>query len=381
MEPENKTYDCAIIGGGLAGLCLAIQLADQGIKVVLFERNEYPFHKVCGEYISMESWDFLMRLGLPLDTYDLPIIDSLGISSEKGFMLNQTLEMGGFGISRYSLDNYLYQLAIDKKVTILQSCKVTAVNQISTEFQEIDTNQGKFRATIICGSYGKYTPSFIQKNDNYLIREDKSGTNYIGVKYHIKSDLASNRIELHNFKDGYCGISKVDQDWHCLCYLTTAKNLQNNNKDIKKMEEHVLFKNPFLKNYFTKSEFIHSNPLVISNIQFNKKQTDVVNIFLLGDAAGSITPLCGNGMSMGMRASKLLAVELIKYFENKSSLEEVTSAYKKSWNEALNTRIRAGYYLQNLFGKKNTTHLALKFLSKTPGLMRGIISLTHGEKF
>lgn len=381
MEQEDKTYDCAIIGGGLAGLCLAIQLADKGISIVLFEKNEYPFHKVCGEYNSNESWDFLIQLGLPLGSYNLPIINNLGISSERGFMLNQNLEMGGFGISRHSLDNYLYQLAIEKNVTILQNCKVSSVNPVSDNFQQIDTTYGKFSSTIVCGSYGKYTPSFIQKNEKYLTPDNRKGFNYIGVKYHIQSDLAADRIELHNFKDGYCGISKVDQGWHCLCYLTTAENLQNNGKDIKTMEEKVLFKNPFLKHYFTKSEFVYPNPLVISNIQFHKKQTDVENVFLLGDAAGSITPLCGNGMSMGMRASKLLATELIKYFEKRSSIQDVSSAYKKSWNEAFHTRITAGYYLQNLFGKRNTTHFALKLLDKTPGLMRKLISLTHGDKF
>ena len=55
----HNLYDCAIIGGGLAGLCLAIQLAKNGHKIILFEKNQYPFHKVCGEYISMESWEFL----------------------------------------------------------------------------------------------------------------------------------------------------------------------------------------------------------------------------------------------------------------------------------------------------------------------------------
>ncbi|MCF0058675.1 NAD(P)/FAD-dependent oxidoreductase [Dyadobacter sp. CY356] len=381
MEPENKTYNCAIIGGGLAGLCLAIQLADEGISVVLFEKNEYPLHKVCGEYISLESWDFLVGLGLPIETYNLPIINSLGISSEQGFMLNQSLEMGGFGISRFSLDHYLYQLAIEKNVTILQNCKVNSVVQAGADLQEIDTVNGKFRASVVCGSYGKYTPSFIQKNEKYHSRINSKSTNYIGVKYHIKSDLAANRIELHNFRNGYCGISKVDQDWHCLCYLTTAENLQNNAKDVKLMEENILFKNPFLKDYFTKSEFINPNPLVISNIQFRNKQTDVGNIFLLGDAAGSITPLCGNGMSMGMRASKILARELTKYFRNQCSIEQVSTAYKKSWNTAFSNRIMAGYYLQNLFGRKNTTHFALKLLDKSPALMRRLITLTHGEKF
>src|SRR5688500_4855292 len=91
MTEEKKTYDCAVIGGGLAGLCLSIQLARLGRSVVLFEKNKYPFHKVCGEYVSNEIAGFLLRLGLNLDQWELPQISRLGISSEEGFMLNAGL--------------------------------------------------------------------------------------------------------------------------------------------------------------------------------------------------------------------------------------------------------------------------------------------------
>ena len=66
-----------VIGGGLAGLSLSIQLAKAGYKVVLFEKEKYPFHKVCGEYISLESWNFIEQLGLPLSNMNLPIIKKL----------------------------------------------------------------------------------------------------------------------------------------------------------------------------------------------------------------------------------------------------------------------------------------------------------------
>jgi flavin-dependent dehydrogenase len=380
METQTRSFECAIIGGGLSGLCLSIQLADSGVSVVLFEKNQYPFNKVCGEYISMESYGFLKNLGLEIDELNLPIINQLGISSEKGFMLDTTLQMGGFGISRYSLDNKLSEIAASKGVVILQNCRVNNVEKIYPQNHQIETNQGDYNAKIVCGSYGKYTPRFIEES-NLKSEKPAESTNYIGVKYHIKTDMPAARIELHNFKDGYCGVSKVDGDNYCFCYLTTAANLQENGKDIKNMEKNVLFKNPFLKNYFTKAEFINPNPLVISNVHFKKKHTDANGIFLLGDAAGSITPLCGNGMSMGMRASKLLATELIPYFREKRSKEDVIRNYSQSWNAAFNTRITAGYYLQNLFGKRNTTDLALRFLSKTPALLHKLIALTHGNPF
>lgn len=380
MVTDKQTYQCAIIGGGLAGLCLAIQLADKDLSVIVFEKNEYPLHKVCGEYISMESHDFLSSLGLPLKEWNLPYINHLGISSEQGFMLNTSLHPGGFGISRFTLDYQLYQLAILKGITIIQHCKVQGVKkEDAADHTDISTSIGSYKAQIVCGSYGKYTPAFIQEQADYT--SAKNSTNYIGVKYHIKTELPHNHIELHNFKNGYCGISKVDKDWYCLCYLSNATNLQENGNNIQHMEEQVLYKNPFLKHYFTNSEFVNKQPLVISNIQFSKKQAHTNAILLLGDAAGSISPLCGNGMSMGMRASKLLAKEIIDYFDNRHSRQTLIANYDDAWNKAFNTRIKTGYYLQNLFGKKTMTHLTLKTLNKLPGLTRKIISLTHGTSF
>src|SRR3954469_26020423 len=63
---KDAIYDVCITGGGLAGLASAILLGRSGYKVILYEKESYPFHKVCGEYISMESWNFLRNLGLPL---------------------------------------------------------------------------------------------------------------------------------------------------------------------------------------------------------------------------------------------------------------------------------------------------------------------------
>ena len=371
-----KIYPCAVIGGGLGGLCLAIQLAKQGIEVIVFEKNNYPQHKVCGEYISMESWDFLVDLGLPLSDLDLPKITELGVSSENGFMLNSTLPLGGFGISRHSLDHLLCQLARKNGVLVHENCKVLDV-QTAEELSEITTTQGKYQAQIVCGSFGKYAPNFAKPP----IEPSQKRPNYIGVKYHIQTDLAPNRIELHNFKDGYCGISKVDKDRFCLCYLSNSTNLQDAGNDLKTMEQTILYKNPFLKKYFTESTFLYDKPMVISNIYFHPKDTYLNGMFMVGDAAGAITPLCGNGMSMAMRASKLLAHLLIAYFNGNLKKEELISRYNKVWKDNFSTRIWAGQYLQLLFGKKTSTQLALKTLHYFPFVTRKLIGLTHGLPF
>src|ERR1700726_3628235 len=91
---EDGAFDVAIIGGGLAGLSLSIQLAKAGYSVAVFEKEEYPFHKVCGEYVSFENWNFLEELGLPLSDWHLPLIKHLLVSAPNGHYIECNLPLG-----------------------------------------------------------------------------------------------------------------------------------------------------------------------------------------------------------------------------------------------------------------------------------------------
>jgi menaquinone-9 beta-reductase len=366
-------YACVIIGGGLAGLCLSIQLAKQNVRVLLLEKNTYPFHKVCGEYISMESWDFLENLGLPLAQMNLPRIHTLHVTAQNGFQISSPLAMGGFGVSRYTLDFELAKLARSLGVEVLENCKALAVHLENNEYA-IETNKGNFTAQLVCGAFGKIDPAFMERSDS------KTG-GYVAVKYHVKANFPNDLIELHNFEAGYCGISMVDNETCCICYLTTTKNLQENNNDIKQLEKNVLMKNPALQRYFTGAQFLYEKPLAISKIGFHKKQTYRQGILMLGDSAGAIAPLCGNGMSIGMRASKILTAHVVAFLQNKISKDELISRYTRDWDAHFSFRIKTGYYLQKLFGKRLTTLWALKLLGAWPGLLRKVIALTHGEKY
>lgn len=374
MEQHKINYDCIIVGGGLAGLCLAIQMSKLNHSVLVIEKNEYPFHKVCGEYISNESRDFLERLGLPLKSMDIADINLLGISSVYGTMVESTLKMGGFGISRFALESALCNLAISNGAVIMQNCKANGLKLID-EIYYVETTSGTYSSKIVCGSFGKHNPLF-----NGKVVNDKEPS-YIGVKYHIHTDFPSNKIELHNFKNGYCGISKVDGDKYCLCYLSATENLHNNNKNIQQMEKNVLYKNPYLKRIFENSEFLYDKPLTISNITFKSKSAYKNDIFLLGDAAGTIAPLCGNGMSMGMRASFILASILNALFKNEITKSEAISLYNNQWNHNFSIRIKVGYYLQQILNRNRLTHFTINLLNKSPYLFNKVITLTHGSKF
>ncbi len=93
-----------IAGGGLAGLVTANILGRAGIACTVIEKNEYPFHRVCGEYISNETVPFLKSLGLYPDEFSPPQISRFQLTSVNGKSAFLPLGLGGFGISRFSFD-------------------------------------------------------------------------------------------------------------------------------------------------------------------------------------------------------------------------------------------------------------------------------------
>ena len=85
-----------------------------GCKVVVIEKNYYPKHKVCGEYISNEVLPYFDWLNINIDELKPTQITSLQFSSESGRMIETKLPLGGFGISRYTLDHALYLKAVSQ---------------------------------------------------------------------------------------------------------------------------------------------------------------------------------------------------------------------------------------------------------------------------
>lgn len=376
-----QKFDCIIIGGGLGGLTLSIQLAKKGYKIALLEKETYPFHKVCGEYIAMESWNYLMSCGIQLPDLNLPRLEKLKVSAPNGNFIEHPLNPGGFGISRHKLDHLLAIEARKQGVNLIGNCKVNDVTEINENHYLVHSNFETIESKIVIGSYGKRSNLDVKLNRDFIQNKAKGLNNYIGIKYHVKANLSNDVIELHNFKNGYCGISKIEEEKYCMCYLTTAQNLKDHNGNIKEMEESILYKNPFLKKYFTSFESLYEEPLAISQINFSNKTQHENGIIMLGDAAGLITPLCGNGMSMAMKAAKILSELLPQYFENDTNKKQLIAKYVFQWKQNFSTRLWTGRKIQGVFGNEMMTNLFINSLKPMPFLVNKLVSLTHGKSF
>jgi menaquinone-9 beta-reductase len=367
----------AIIGGGVAGLTLANLMAEKGRSVIVFEKEKYPVRKVCGEYLSMEVWDFLIRLGLDLNQINPPRIKNLKISAPSGNYFAHSLDPGGFGLSRYFFDMALADLAKNKGATIKENCPVVDV-KTSDDLTTIKTQNGyTVNAKIACGAFGKRSVMDKKLDRPYIKQRPK--INYVGVKYHVEANLPSDQIELHIFKGGYCGISKVEDGNYCLCYLMDARYLKEY-KDIETAEHKVLATNPFLKDYFSRFPRIE-DAVTISQLSFGVKSTDESEILFLGDAAGFIAPLTGNGMSMAMRSANVLSLLLEQYFIG-GNKDQLNSQYQKEWEKLFKSRVRRSLLLQRLFTDSSIiSNTSIHILRWMPFLIKPMVKMTHGEAF
>lgn len=372
-------YNIGIIGGGLGGLTLAIQAVQQGFGVVLFEKEQYPFHKVCGEYISNESWNFLERCGLPLAEWNLPKINKLTISTNSGKPFDFQLPLGGFGISRYKLDHNLYEKAISLGVHIYKATKVNTVNEMGDIFQ-ISSDTVTVSASVVVGAFGKKANLDVKWGRDFIQYKPTKINNYLGVKYHITYPHPADNISLHNFENGYCGISSIEDNKCCLCYLTTVENLVAAGNSIACMEKNILSKNKQLAAIFSNARFLYEQPLIISQINFHKKEQVYNHILFTGDAAGMITPLCGNGMSMAMQAGCMALAQIKLYLNKQISRSQMELNYQKNWQKQFGLRTTTGRLVQQFFGGASTAFF-LQIMSKSSYLSKKLIQQTHGQPF
>ncbi len=370
-------HDILIIGGGLSGLTNAIQLSAAGLKVVLIEKHSYPFHRVCGEYVSNEVKPFLLSIGVNFEALRPAEIKHLSVTSPYGTKLDTTLDMGAFGISRYLLDFHMYQLALSKGCRFKLNTQAMDLRFEDEVFTVKLSDGTEEKARLVLGAFGKRSNIDRQLNRKFFYQRSP----YIGVKYHIKTEFSRDRIALHNFKDGYCGISAIEEDKFCFCYLTTRDNLKKYGS-IPEMEKNILHKNPHLKNIFLNSEFLYEKPEVINEISFEKKTTVENHILFSGDTAGMIAPLCGNGMSMAIHSAKILSDCILEQYEQKEfSRSALEANYSKAWNKTFSKRLFIGRKIQALFGQELMTEAVVRTLKFLPPATQWLVKQTHGEEF
>lgn len=365
--------DIIIIGGGLAGLSAACSLSQKGRQVLLLEKSDYPRHKVCGEYVSREVLPFLSSMGFNPFEIGAVEISEFSLFDEKGNRVDSALPLGGFGLSRYAFDHGLYKLALNSGCEVRKE-RVTNILSNKGQF-EVQTRSGRhFTAKVVLGAFGKR--SNLDKSLDRPFMNKKAP--YLAAKYHVRGEFPAERVGLYHFDGGYCGVSMVENGELNICYIVDYERFKKHG-DLEGFENTVLRQHPSLGPILRNSTMSFDRQLAISQISFENKSRAERDILMMGDTAGMIHPLCGNGMAMAIASAQMASDLVDQYLAGKIDRNELTANYGKQWHSKFGNRMQASRFFNYLFDRPRLFSGGLQMLRNVPALLPPLIRLSHGK--
>jgi len=339
--------DLLIIGGGPAGSALAALAARAGARVTLVERATFPRNKVCGEFLAAEGCGVLKRLGVleGLRSEGATRMDACRISDRLGRILDVPLPRtagdgrDALGISRERLDTVLLELAERRGARL----------RIGWEARRPLVENGRVRGVVVrrVGSSGateKLTARLVVGADgrrSVLARSlhprlgepsRSTADSWFGLKLHLAGARAGleRRVELHLFDGGYAGLAEVEGERINLCLLTTVRALRDCGGAPARLLSQRVMRNPALQRALDGAQPC-GRWHTVGPLRFGVRRPVAAAAVFVGDAAGTIDPFCGEGMSHALRGAEL-ALPVALAAVNRGGLDaELARAYTSAW--------------------------------------------------
>ena len=370
------TYDALIIGGGLAGCSAAIQLAQQGFSTLLLEKQTYPAHKLCGEFLSTEVIAAFERLGV------MPAVRAAGahsirhsrVTAPGGSLFEAPLPGTALGLSRYALDRLLFEHAAATGADVQDGTPVQAVEGNLAEGFSVRTSAETFSARVVLGAYGKRGVLDRKLERPFFEKQ----TPFVAFKAHYEGLALPSTIELHAFPGGYCGLSHIEGEQVNACWITHEDALKASGGRPEGMIEGAMAENAVLAARFRAMRRVSPSFLAISQISFAPKEPFDGDVCMVGDTAGLITPLCGDGMAMALYAAELAAPLTARYLRRNLTADAFRQHYARLWKQTFRPRLCLGRVLHHAYIRPPVANLAVQACRTAPGLGRWVIRKTRG---
>lgn len=282
-----------IIGGGVAGLSAAIRLAELDEEPLIIEGGSYPAHKVCGEFLSPECIDQLGRWNI--HPVSIPKVTLRTAKSQLDF----EFPTAAGGLSHLKLDPALAKYAVNSGAKLKTNTQVNSLKPKMNRSKKhlIELSNGECIETehllIATGRIPSYS-TLPQKQV------------YVGFKTHFKNIHSQGNLEMFSLPGAYLGIAPIeDQKYNvaCLAKLNIMQGISS-----QQFIENLIQQNPFVKNAFSQAGNLFNQWMVTSIPEFGVKKTpNWLDTYFIGDAAMTIPPACGGGLSMAILGGILAA--------------------------------------------------------------------------
>jgi flavin-dependent dehydrogenase len=373
-------YDVIVIGAGPAGSTVSTLLASAGRRVLMLEKSRFPREKLCGEFITPECLNVFDHLGVRERMFDAgaKIIRKWMLFAPDGRGVEVPMEWiaGGhrhaISLTRAKMDRILMERAREAGVEVREAFHVSPKFHCEDGLGFIEGKTGgetveQFSAQLVIdasGRNGAFSNRTLQSSYRF------EGSRLFGCKVHLRIIEGLGEIgELFFFRDGYGGLSDVEDDRTNLCFLTTEATLREAKGDREKLLDLTMRANPAarrrLENAVMDGEWLGTGP-----INYGRKRA-ITGMMAIGDAGAFIDPFTGSGILLAL-SSGMLAAKVINQSFNEGVCDPAVIAMKYDglYRKQFGLRFQACSLLRNVAFKPVMRNVLVAALSRYQSLTR-----------
>jgi len=261
-----------VVGGGPAGVAAALAAREAGAPVTLFERAEFPRHKVCGEFLSPEGAVALDRLGLweELARTAAPIRRmTLHIGRRE---IVHRLGEPAYGISRFFLDAAVLEAAVARGVTLQRK-----------------RFSGSAERTVWAAGRRAVAPHSTPKDERLF-----------GFKAHFDG-VREDAVDLYVARDCYLGVSPVEGGVTNVCGLARLGALRRFDFDFDELIGTLPGAKERTAPLRRRWKWLTTGPVTPGALCGHSSE----GVYPAGDALAFLDPFTGTGMSNALITGRL----------------------------------------------------------------------------
>ena len=376
---SEKKFDIIIVGGGPAGSAAACYAADEGLKVLLLEKDNYPRDKVCGDAVGGKALKHLEELKI-LDTLEKSphfIFDSVIFSNtreEKVKVEIKDSEAKGYVYPRLNFDWIMFNEAKsrveNKGGFVIQNFRVSSLLIDDKDNERIIGIKGKneieekeFYAPITIGAGGVNCPvakTIISEiNDEEFIEKEHWSSSFRQYWKNVENvNYDKGAIEFHYVDGvipGYFWIFPVGKNTCNVGLGITLKDLKNKEMKLKELQKYIIEEK--FANRFRNAELIKDSgkgwQLPLGSPRKTKMKLRRMfgnGCLLIGDAGSLVDPFTGEGIGNALLSAKI-AIKHCKQNKNKLDLKMGERYQNEIWN-ILGKELTNSFKIQNYTRKK-----------------------------
>jgi len=332
--------DYAIVGGGPAGLAVAIFAALAGRRAVVIERRQGALDKACGEGVMPPGVAWLRRMGVEIAAdgshpfRGIRYVDG-DITAEADFV-----EGPGLGVRRTELSRAMLTRAAALGVELRLGCEAGAFSE-REDHVTLEPSGGRVESRWLVGADGLHGQ--VGKACGFAVA--RGARQRFGMRRHFRLAPWSDHVEVH-WADGVeAYVTPVGPDRVGVAFLWAADGGPPGDY------EGFLARFPELRTRLGPAAAAPETP-VRGGGPFETRVTPIARgrVLLVGDASGYLDAITGEGLSLAFASAAALV---------DATAGENAAAYPRAW-----ARIRRRHLL--------LTRVVL-FLADHPSLRRRVM--------